>query len=117
MAILQREKVEKPISKTVTTTSGATNLKDVFDISWNKTGYLDLIEADNNTSNDAVLKIKDSYQDSKTGVSGLETRKQVKVLAGDNISVDIKHDIPLIGEVKLQSDVSGVDVTVAAHAI
>ena len=117
MTLIKKEKAQKPISRTVPTTSGSTNLRDVFSIPWNKTGYLDLIEADNNTSNDAVLKIKDSYQDSKTGVSGLETRKQVKVLAGDNISVDIKHDIPLIGEVKLQSDVSGVDVTVAAHAI
>ena len=41
----------------------------------------------------------------------------MKVLAGDEVSIDVKHDIPLIGEVKLQSDVSGVDVTVAAHAI
>ena len=69
MAILKR-KVEKPISETVTTTSGATNLADVFEIPWNKISYLDLIEAVNTTSNDAVLTVKDSYEDPVTGVSG-----------------------------------------------
>ena len=69
MAILKR-KVEKPISETVTTTSGATNLADVFEIPWNKISYLDLIEAVNTTSNDAVLTVKDSYEDSVTGRFG-----------------------------------------------
>jgi len=116
MAILKR-KVEKPISETATTTSGATNLADVFEIPWNKVGYLDLIEAVNTTSNDAVLTIKDSYEDPVTGVSGLETRKQTKVLAGDAISVDVMKDVPLLGNVKLQSDVSGFEVTIGAHSV
>jgi len=116
MAIL-KQKVEKPISETVTTTSGATNLADVFEIPWNKVGYLDLIEAVNTTSNDAVLTVKDSYEDDVTGVSSLETRKQAKVLAGDAISVDVKEDVPLLGNVKLQSDVSGFEVTIGAHSV
>jgi len=116
MTIL-KQKVEKPISETVTATSGATNLADVFEVPWNRVGYLDLIEAVNTTSNDAVLTVKDSYEDGVTGVSGLETRKQAKVLAGDAISVDVMEDVPLLGTVKLQSDVSGFEVTVAAHSI
>jgi len=114
---IQKQKVEKPISKTVTTTSGSANLANVFEIPWNKIGYLDLIEADNTTPNDAVLTVKDSYEDGVTGVSGLETRKQTKVLAGDAISVDVKKDVPLLGSVKLQSDVSGFSVTIGAHSI
>jgi len=116
MTILKQE-VEKPISKTVTATSGATNLKDVFEIPWNRIGYLDLIEAVNTTANDAVLTVKDSYEGPVTGVSGLATRKQAKVLAGDAISVDVMEDVPLLGTVKLQSDVSGFEVSIAAHSI
>jgi len=116
MTIL-KQKVEKPVSKTVTATSGATNLKDVFEIPWNRIGYLDLIEAVNTTANDAVLTVKDSYEDPVTGVSGLATRKQAKVLAGDAISVDVMEDVPLLGTVKLQSDVSGFEVSIAAHSV
>jgi len=116
MTIL-KQKVEKPISKTVTATSGATNLADVFEIPWNKIGYLDLIEAVNTTSNDATLAVKDSYEDPVTGVSGLATRKQAKVLAGDAISVDVMEDVPLLGTVKLQSNVSGFEVSIAAHSV
>jgi len=116
MTIL-KQKVEKPISETVTATSGATNLADVFEVPWNRIGYLDLIEAVNTTANDATLTVKDSYEGPVTGVSSLETRKQAKVLAGDAISVDVMEDVPLLGTVKLQSDVSGFRVTIGAHSI
>jgi len=112
MTILKR-KVERPISKTVTATSGATNLADVFEVPWNKTGYLKRIEGLNDTASDADLTVKDSYEDGITGVSGFATRKQFRIAAGTFESEDVKEDVPLLGLVRLQSTVSGFDVTIS----
>lgn len=115
--MITKESVEKPVSKTVVASSGATNLKDLFSIPWNKIGYLDLVEAYNSTANDATIQVKDSYEDGVTGVSGFETRKELRVLSGDEPSADVKKDLPLLGNIRLQSNVSGFRVTVAAQVI
>jgi len=114
MTKLTKRKIERPISKTVTATSGATNLADVFEVPWDKIGYLKRIEGLNDTASDADLTVKDSYEDTKPSpeVSGFATRKQFRIAAGSFASEDVKEDVPLLGLIRLQSTVSGFDVTI-----
>jgi len=130
MAEFQRSLFNKPISETEQGIASGTNIS-MFSIPTNKLGFLKRIQANNPTASGINVEIWDNYQDptaaalAAAGVSapavlasGLEKRKDIHIPSNiEQINWNEDEDIPLLGEVFVRSDTSGLDVTVTARTM
>jgi len=125
MAMYERRLFLKPICRTTQgvpsgISSDITDWTMMFNIPWNKLGYLKRIEigraCHEETSGCVVVDIYDDFYDPITEVSGLVKRKAITIPDDTaQINWDETEDVPLIGAIYVVPQFSGLDITLCAR--